>query len=102
MTAVETRPRRRSRRTPPRRFRRTPAALGAIFILLLLAALDQLKNDNAQREYYLTDVPALIQAAGGAVKVCRAALGEQILGVNTPEQLALTERCLRQRAQDGA
>ena len=65
----------------------------------LLAALDQLKNDNAQREYYLTDVPALIQAAGGAVKVCRAALGEQILGVNTPEQLALTEQCLRRRGQ---
>ena len=46
MTAVETRPRRRSRRTPPRRFRRTPAALGAIFILLLLAALGFLLRDR--------------------------------------------------------
>ena len=68
----------------------------------LLAALDRLRCDNAQHEYYLTDVPALIQAAGGLVKVRRETLNEQILGVNTPEQLALTERCLRQRAQAGA
>ena len=65
----------------------------------LLAALDQLRNDNAQKEYSLTDVPALIQAAGGRVKVCKAVLNEQILGVNTPDQLAETERFLRQRGE---
>ncbi len=30
----------------------------------LLAALDQLSNNNAQREYYLTDVPAILKRAG--------------------------------------
>ena len=66
----------------------------------LLRALERLRNDNAQKEYYLTDAPALIQEAGGRVKVCRAVLNEQILGVNTPEQLAQTERYLRLREGD--
>ena len=63
----------------------------------LLAGLAKLENNNAQREYYLTDVPALIQAAGGRVGVYKAVLNEQIIGVNTPEQLAQTERYLRAR-----
>ena len=62
-------------------------------------ALDKLQNNNAQNEYYLTDAPALIQAAGGKVKVCKAVLNEQIIGVNTPEQLAQTEHFLRQQGR---
>lgn len=65
----------------------------------LLDALDKLRNDNAQKEYYLTDAPALIQAAGGKVKVYKATLNEQIIGVNTPEQLAQTEHFLRLRGE---
>ena len=53
----------------------------------LLPALDELQCENAQHEYYLTDVPALIQKAGGTTKVFSAELNEQIVGVNTPEQL---------------
>lgn len=58
----------------------------------LLPALSKLQNNNAQKEYYLTDVPLLIQQAGGKVMVHKAALNEQIVGVNTPEQLELVER----------
>ncbi|MCQ2419000.1 MAG: NTP transferase domain-containing protein [Clostridia bacterium] len=61
----------------------------------LLACLDLLKNDNAQSEYYLTDVPAIMRSRGKRVAVYTAELNEQILGVNTPEQLLLTERILR-------
>lgn len=57
----------------------------------LLDALSKLQNNNAQKEYYLTDVPLLIKQAGGSVKVYSAELNEQIIGVNTPEQLALVE-----------
>ena len=64
----------------------------------LLPALDGLQSNNAQHEYYLTDVPALIQAAGGSVKVHRAELNEQLIGVNTPEQLRLVEGYLEARA----
>ena len=58
----------------------------------LLPALSKLQNNNVQNEYYLTDVPMLIQQAGGAVKVYSAPLNEQLIGVNTPEQLELVEK----------
>ena len=62
----------------------------------LLACLDLLRNNNAQQEYYLTDVPALMKQRGGKVSVYTAELNEQILGVNTPEQLAIAERYLKE------
>ena len=61
----------------------------------LLACLDLLENKNAQSEYYLTDVPQIMLRRGGAVKVYRAALNEQIIGVNTPEQLSQVEAFLK-------
>lgn len=61
----------------------------------LLACLDLLRNNNAQQEYYLTDVPALMKQRGGRVSVYTAELNEQILGVNTPEQLAIAEKYLK-------
>jgi bifunctional UDP-N-acetylglucosamine pyrophosphorylase/glucosamine-1-phosphate N-acetyltransferase len=65
---------------------------------LLPAALDRLTNNNAQNEYYLTDVPAILRDDfGGKIEVYTAELGEQIIGVNTQEQLDLTEAYLRAR-----
>lgn len=63
----------------------------------LLGALSRLKPNNAQGEYYLTDVPAILRADGESVHICAMALGEQILGVNTPEQLAEAEAYLSRR-----
>ena len=62
----------------------------------LFAALGQLKNDNAQGEYYLTDVPAILQAEGGRVGVCAACTAEEMLGVNTPQQLQQVETYLKE------
>lgn len=68
---------------------------------LLPDALDCLTCDNAQKEYYLTDVPAILRDRfGGKIAVCTRELGEQIIGVNTPGQLALTEQCLRKREKN--
>ena len=64
---------------------------------LLSGALDRLNNDNAQHEYYLTDVPEILRQDGGKISLYQCQLGEQIIGVNTPDQLALTEQYLRQR-----
>lgn len=64
----------------------------------LAAALGRLRCSNAQGEYYLTDVPALLQADGFPPAVCRRTLGQEIIGVNTPEQLAVVEQALRARA----
>lgn len=64
----------------------------------LLESLDKICNHNAQNEYYLTDVPEILRQSGQRVAVFSAKLNEQIIGVNTPEQLAVTERFLRQEA----
>ena len=63
----------------------------------LLSCLDLLKNDNAQGEYYLTDVPELMCQKGGRIGVCCVELNEQIIGVNTVEQLRQVEAFLQKR-----
>lgn len=59
--------------------------------------LGKLNTDNAQGELYLTDVPAFIKAAGGRVGLCGTCSAEEMLGVNTVEQLAEVERIIRRR-----
>ena len=61
----------------------------------LFAALGQLKNTNAQKEYYLTDVPAILWAQGDKVGACCACEGAELIGVNTVEQLRMVEEELR-------
>lgn len=51
-----------------------------------------LKNDNAQREYYLTDVVAMAVAEGTPVVTHSVADETEVLGVNSPAQLADLER----------
>ncbi len=63
----------------------------------LLEALGHLKNDNAQGEYYLTDVPAWLLGQGGKVSVCDSCTPTEMLGVNTPAQLQEVEDVLRGR-----
>lgn len=57
----------------------------------LLEALGHLKNDNAQGEYYLTDVPGYLLSRGGKVEVCDTCSPQEMLGVNTPAQLQEVE-----------
>lgn len=64
----------------------------------LKRAVMALKNDNAQREYYLTDIVALAVAEGVPVVAVPAASETEVLGVNSPLQLADLERRF-QRAQ---
>jgi bifunctional UDP-N-acetylglucosamine pyrophosphorylase / glucosamine-1-phosphate N-acetyltransferase len=56
-----------------------------------------LKNDNAQREYYLTDIVAMAAADGVAVVATPAHDETEVLGVNSPAQLADLERRLQRR-----
>jgi len=56
-----------------------------------------LRNDNAQREYYLTDIVALAVAEAVAVDACAAGHAEDILGVNDRAQLAAIERIVQTR-----
>jgi bifunctional UDP-N-acetylglucosamine pyrophosphorylase/glucosamine-1-phosphate N-acetyltransferase len=54
--------------------------------------LGQIGNDNAQGEYYLTDIVALAAAEGTAVVASPAGSETEVLGVNSPLQLAQLER----------
>ena len=51
-----------------------------------------LKNDNVQREYYLTDIVAMAVAEGAPVVATAAPSETEVLGVNSPVQLADLER----------
>ncbi len=54
--------------------------------------IGRLKNDNAQGEYYLTDIVALAVADGVAVETHQPADEWEVLGVNSKAQLAELER----------
>ncbi|SDU33635.1 bifunctional UDP-N-acetylglucosamine diphosphorylase/glucosamine-1-phosphate N-acetyltransferase GlmU [Halopseudomonas salegens] len=59
--------------------------------------LSSLSSDNAQGEYYLTDVVALAVDQGIAVEVAHAADEEEVLGANNRQQLATLERIYQGR-----
>jgi bifunctional UDP-N-acetylglucosamine pyrophosphorylase/glucosamine-1-phosphate N-acetyltransferase len=56
----------------------------------------RLTNANAQKEYYLTDVPALAKADGIAPALVEVAQ-EEALGVNSRSELAAAEAIMQQR-----
>ncbi len=63
----------------------------------LFESLANVKNDNSQGEYYITDVPGLLKEQGQIVSVVDAVPAEDILSVNTTEQLADVEAILAER-----
>lgn len=64
---------------------------------LLFQALTQIRPNNSQGEYYLTDVPAILKDEGHRVIAAPKLTIEEAMGVNTPEQLADVEAILRRR-----
>ncbi len=58
--------------------------------------LERLKNDNAQEEFYLTDVPSMAIEEGYLVTRIPALCQEEIQGINTKVQLAHLERYYQQ------
>ena len=59
--------------------------------------LSHVGNDNANREYYLTDVVGLAARDGVAIRAIQAASPEEVEGVNDPLQLARAERVCQRR-----
>ena len=59
--------------------------------------LDQLGNDNAQGEYYLTDIIAMAVNDGVAVRAVKTATEGEGLGVNDRLDLARAERGIQQQ-----
>ena len=59
--------------------------------------VDSLDNNNAQGEYYLTDVVALAAAAGDGVSAVVCADADEVNGINNQQQLAAVEALYRER-----
>lgn len=59
--------------------------------------LSRMNNDNAQGEYYLTDVIAMAVGDGVAVRTVSAGAVEEVSGVNDRAQLAELERWYQRR-----
>lgn len=64
---------------------------------LLFENLSELKNTNAQGEYYLTDIPKIFIKKGLKVSICPVDDNTEIYGVNTEEDLKYCEEQLLSR-----
>lgn len=63
----------------------------------LFEALDQIKPDNSQAEYYLTDCAEILLKAGETVIAAEKLSIDEAMGVNTQEQLAEVEQVMLNR-----
>ena len=79
-------------RPEERRIREVNTGIMVLPTARLSGWLSRLSNDNAQEEYYLTDIVALAIGDGVAVKGIGARAVWETLGVNSRPQLALLER----------
>lgn len=62
--------------------------------------LATLTNDNAQGEYYLTDVLQKLNEAGAKVGGISTADSDMVMGINSRKQLSVAEGVMRQRILD--
>jgi bifunctional UDP-N-acetylglucosamine pyrophosphorylase / glucosamine-1-phosphate N-acetyltransferase len=62
----------------------------------LLWALDHLKNNNAQAEYYLTDCPELLLSQGKRVDALATLKPCESLSINTIDELGLVESKMKE------
>jgi UDP-N-acetylglucosamine diphosphorylase/glucosamine-1-phosphate N-acetyltransferase len=65
----------------------------------LFSYLKELKNNNSQKEYYLTDVPKILLNHDISVNTFTLKNIEEIFGVNTPEDLEYCENVLGKREE---
>ena len=72
-----------------------------INMIFLKKALASLKNDNAQGEFYLTDVVERAYRDGKPAVLLEMNDTIQVIGVNTREELAKAERFLQQAINEG-
>ncbi len=63
----------------------------------LFTALERVGNNNAQGEYYLTDVPQILREDGETVAIYQCDDAREVEGVNDRRQLAQMEKVIRRR-----
>jgi bifunctional UDP-N-acetylglucosamine pyrophosphorylase/glucosamine-1-phosphate N-acetyltransferase len=65
----------------------------------LLFALARLKNENKKGEYYLTDIYGILRAAGKKVIAVQAVTAEDVMAINSRDQLAQVDAIMQDRIQ---
>jgi len=63
----------------------------------LFESLTRIRNNNAQREYYLTDVIGVLVNQREKVGAFKVSSVEEILGINTRQELGVVDRLMRRR-----
>ena len=64
------------------------------------ALLDMMDRDNAQQEYYLTQMVSICASKGQAVAALPFASSDLLRGINSPRELVAFEESLRQKIVD--
>ncbi len=82
-----------------RRVREINSGLFAFSIADLFTALAQVRADNAQGEYYLTDTLEILARMRKRIAAHRCKDAREVQGVNTPEQLRAAETVLQERVR---
>jgi bifunctional UDP-N-acetylglucosamine pyrophosphorylase/glucosamine-1-phosphate N-acetyltransferase len=77
---------------PERAIREVNTGIMVLPTARLAGWLGRLRDDNAQREYYLTDVIALAVQDGVSVRTAQPGAVAETMGVNSKAQLAALER----------
>lgn len=67
----------------------------------LFDALERVERNPASGEYYVTDVPTILMGRGDRVELLSAVPPEDVLSINTPEDLAKVDAIYRSRAKAG-
>jgi bifunctional UDP-N-acetylglucosamine pyrophosphorylase/glucosamine-1-phosphate N-acetyltransferase len=65
----------------------------------LLFALAKLQPNNKKNEYYLTDIYGILRRSGKKVVAVQAVTAEDVLSVNTRQQLAEVDMVMQERIQ---
>ncbi len=66
----------------------------------LISWLPKLRNDNAQQEYYLTDLVAMAASENVKINTCRPTSLSEVEGVNSKQQLIALERVFQRQQAD--
>ncbi len=68
----------------------------------LTSWLEQVGNDNAQKEYYITDLPEIAAKEGATTRIATIHDESEMLGCNTRMDLAVLEATLQNRLRENA
>ena len=67
----------------------------------LLGSLDEIRSDNAQGEYYITDCPGVLLASGKDVRALNVLEPCESLSINSMDDLAVVENVMRAMGKAG-